>query len=102
MRKQLSDETYTNIVLAMQGVLSGMGLENGDMAITISTPRICDRCKDESKEAFPYYVTGSDGVRYPDLCNDCFDEVSPRHLPRRRRVGGLGWTRRLKPPHPSG
>lgn len=77
MRKQLSDETYTNIILAMQGVLSGMGLENGDVAITISTPRICDRCKDESKEAFPYYVTGNDRVRYPDLCNDCFDEVSP-------------------------
>lgn len=79
MRKRLSDETYTNIVLAMQGVLAGMGLEiEADSAvIAISTLRICDRCKDESKEAFPYYVVGSDGVRYPDLCNDCFDEVSP-------------------------
>lgn len=39
--------------------------------------RICDRCLDERKEAFPYYVEDASGKRWDDLCNECFDALQP-------------------------
>lgn len=41
-----------------------------------TTPiRVCDNCKDESKEAFPYGVKDRDGQHWDDLCNDCFETL---------------------------
>ena len=42
---------------------------------TITPVRICDHCKDESKEAFPYNVEDATGKHWDWLCNDCFDTL---------------------------
>lgn len=36
---------------------------------------ICDRCQDESKEAFPYGC-----FDFSDLCNACFDALNETHI----------------------
>ena len=42
---------------------------------TITPVRVCDHCKDEEKEAFPYCVNDKDGVYWDHFCNDCFDSL---------------------------
>lgn len=46
------------------------GLEN--VSIHIHRPAVCNRCTDESKEAFPYMLTTIFGDEYAFLCNDCW------------------------------
>lgn len=49
------------------------GLEN--ISIHIHRPAACNRCTDESKEAFPYMLTTIFGDEYAFLCNDCWAEL---------------------------
>lgn len=48
----------------------------GATGYTVTMPRICDRCKNEDKEAFPFIdIWGAGEEEYEDLCNDCFEEL---------------------------
>lgn len=44
-------------------------------AIHILTPCICDYCRNEDVEAFPYHVQDRQGRLWADLCNDCFEAL---------------------------
>jgi len=45
----------------------------GGSSFTLITPRVCDRCGDDSREAFPS-LWGFEGD-WEDLCNDCFEKL---------------------------
>lgn len=53
MRKPLSDE----LEQALSELAKAAG---GDGPFHVLTPAICDLCKDEEKEAFPYGFVGDD------------------------------------------
>jgi rubrerythrin len=41
-----------------------------------STPiYVCDNCKDENAEAFPYHVNDKTGKYWEHLCNECFEKL---------------------------
>lgn len=40
---------------------------------SITLNRVCDNCKDEAKEAYPYCVNDKDNKYWNHLCNECFD-----------------------------
>ena len=65
MRKSLDEKTVAGLGEMVKAI-------GGDGPFHILTPRICDRCKDEEKEAFPYGSIMATG-KYNDLCNDCFE-----------------------------
>lgn len=53
-------------------------VENMDGTVTgihILTPYICDYCRNEDVEAFPYHVQDRQGQMWADLCNDCFEAL---------------------------
>lgn len=69
MRKPLSPE--------LEQVLADLAKAvGGDGPFYVLTPRICDKCGDESKEAFPYGIV-DDGKEYQHLCNECFVILCP-------------------------
>lgn len=39
---------------------------------------VCDYCKDDEQEAFPYYAIDKDGGEWAHLCNQCFDVLECR------------------------
>ena len=43
--------------------------------VHINMPMICDNCKDEDKEAFPYHAYDESQNFYQHLCNQCYDEL---------------------------
>lgn len=43
--------------------------------ITITLVRICEHCKNMSRDAFPYGVHDRDGKYWEILCNDCFEAL---------------------------
>lgn len=51
----------------------------GASGFHVNQPIICDHCRDERKEAFPYGVYDAVGKFWNDLCNDCFDELGCRY-----------------------
>lgn len=57
---------------ALAAVAQAMG---GDGSFHLLVPRICDHCKDEGKEAFPYYVRDAQGRPWEHLCNSCFEAL---------------------------
>lgn len=71
MKKKISDE----LAAALGEMAKAVGKAVGDDGpFHIITPRICDLCKDEDKEAFPYGAVVATG-KYNDLCNDCYDAL---------------------------
>lgn len=58
---------------------------------------ICDHCKDDTKEAFPYGVYDRNGKLWNDLCNSCFDALGCRYseyeyaYPDQRMFLGVDW-----------
>lgn len=44
-------------------------------SIRIPGVRVCDHCRNEDEEAFPYSVFDAKGDFWDDLCNDCFDAL---------------------------
>jgi hypothetical protein len=45
----------------------------GGTSFHVTPVRICDHCKDEEQEAFPYHVQDAEGNEWVHLCNRCFD-----------------------------
>ncbi len=41
----------------------------------VSQAPICDCCRKDGVEAFPYNVTDMFGNRWTDLCNECFEDL---------------------------
>jgi hypothetical protein len=67
MRKEPSEQLLEFLGKAAESV--------GAEGLTVSMPIICDHCKDEEREAFPYYVKDKDGKDWDHLCNDSYDEL---------------------------
>lgn len=63
--KKLSPETIEAIV--------GIGKAMGAVSIASHGRMVCDHCKDEDREAFPYFATDENGRVWRHLCNTCFD-----------------------------
>lgn len=68
MRRELSEET--------QQALEAITKATGGHALHIYQPLICDCCKDEKREAFPYGIHDRAGKYWEHLCNDCFDALA--------------------------
>lgn len=47
----------------------------GAISVHIARAWVCERCKDEEKEAHPYGVNGNDGNYWNVLCNECYDQL---------------------------
>lgn len=63
--RELSPETLQAIASVAQAM--------GATSFTVTTPRICDHCQFDGREAFPYYVKDIYGREWAHLCNPCFD-----------------------------
>lgn len=48
-------------------------------SVSLSTPRVCDHCRNPDKEAFPYGAIDRGGTRWEDLCNECYDLLGCDH-----------------------
>lgn len=72
MKKPIPDKTIEVIVKALADLHGATG-ERGSLHII--GVRICDHCRNEDEEAFPYGVTDAQGRYWQDLCNDCFDAL---------------------------
>lgn len=60
--------------------LAQMAKAVGDNApFHIAPIYLCDNCKDDTKEAFPYGVYDRHGKLWSDLCNDCFDALGCKY-----------------------
>lgn len=70
MRQEIPKEALGTFVSAMS-TLAG--------AVSISTPRVCDHCRNPDEEAFPYDAIDRAGVRWHDLCNGCYELLGCDH-----------------------
>lgn len=52
---------------------------------------VCDHCRDDNREAFPYHVKGKDGAFWHDLCNPCFDELGCAFLSEADQAEEEAW-----------
>lgn len=68
MRKEPSPE----LVEIFAKIAKALGAEGG---FHIIMPRVCDRCQNDEKEAFPFHVYDHMGQFWKDLCNGCFEEL---------------------------
>lgn len=68
MIKQPSQETEQALAELVKAV-------GGDGSYHFAPVYVCDHCKNEDKEAFPYGVYDREGCYWSDLCNDCFDKL---------------------------
>lgn len=69
MHKSINQETI-DALQAMSVALGGTGKIR-----SITPVRVCDHCRDESREAHPYGVKDSSGKCWQHLCNECFDSL---------------------------
>lgn len=68
--KRMSFKEFPPEVLkAMSSIAQALG--GGDFHMTPII--VCDHCRDDSREAFPYYVIDENGREWEHLCNPCFD-----------------------------
>lgn len=51
----------------------------GTGEIHITGVRICDSCKGDDKEVFPYGVEDATGKYWEHLCDECFDSLGCRY-----------------------
>lgn len=58
-----------------RGIIKAIRDADTPFSIHIHRPAVCNRCTDESKEAFPYMLTTIFGDEYAFLCNDCWAEL---------------------------
>ena len=66
--REVSDE--------VQQAMSALATELGATGVIhINVPIVCDHCRDDNKEAFPYDVYDAAGRHWRHLCNDCFDSL---------------------------
>lgn len=72
MKKQPSPE----LVSAFAVIAEMLGGPHAAFHITM--PFVCDCCRDENKEAFPYDAYAPSGRHWDVLCNDCFDMLGCR------------------------
>jgi hypothetical protein len=70
MKKELSPEV-AQILARVSASITGRLVKS----VHIVRPRICDHCKNDDDEAFPYRVYDKDGRLWQDLCNSCFDSL---------------------------
>lgn len=80
MQKQPTTELIAILAKMAQdatdkGELTEDGRFNTEMSLEMLMPTVCDCCKDDSKEAFPYCVEDAQGNYWDDLCNECFDAL---------------------------
>ncbi len=64
-------EIKPEIIKKIEALMADLG--GKPKSITLN--RICDHCKDETKEAFPYGVNDKDNKYWNHLCNECFDAL---------------------------
>lgn len=62
---------------AQETFLSAMSTLAG--AVSISTPRVCDHCRNPDEEAFPFGAIDRCGMRWDDLCNGCYESLGCDH-----------------------
>lgn len=67
MIRQPSEETLK--------MLAKLAKAAGGDGFHLAPVYVCDHCKDDTKEAFPYGVYDRDGKLWSDLCNGCFTEL---------------------------
>ena len=72
---RLPDDAKEQLRSVLKAIREGEKLPDVSVSVHIHRPAVCNRCTDESKEAFPYGVTTIFGDEYASLCNDCWAEL---------------------------
>lgn len=83
MIKEVPEQTLNALAQMAKAV-------GGDGSFHIAPVYVCDHCKDDTKEAFPYGVYDRDGKLWSDLCNDCFTELGCSYWTD-QRILGIDW-----------
>lgn len=68
MYKEISPETSEALAAMSKAI-------GGDGSFHVVPTTVCDHCKDETKEAFPYGVHDAQGKYWEHLCNGCYDAL---------------------------
>lgn len=72
---RLPDDAKEQLRSVLKAIREGEKLPDVSISVHIHRPSVCNRCTDESKEAFPYMLTTIFGDEYASLCNDCWAEL---------------------------
>ena len=72
---RLPDDAKEQLRSVLKAIREGEKLPDVSISVHIHRPAVCNRCTDESKEAFPYMLTTIFGDEYASLCNDCWAEL---------------------------
>ena len=69
MSRELSDEAVSMLTELVKAL--------GGNAMHINVPMVCDHCKGDDGEVFPYGLVDAQGQEWQHLCNECFDKLLP-------------------------
>jgi hypothetical protein len=72
---RLPDGAKEQLRSVLKAIREGEKLPDVPISVHVHRPAVCNRCTDESKEAFPYMLTTIFGDEYAFLCNDCWAEL---------------------------